>query len=299
MKLFVIDIGGTEIKYCTMDDSLAIENSGYIATPGDSLDAFLDAVSQIYAPVRHEVEGIAVSLPGFIDTVNGTQNGSGAVACLRNRPVARLISEKCGCPVHLENDGKAAAVAEMKAGNLMEVTNGAVMILGTAVGGGLIINKQILRGTHFTAGEFSFIATNSTEWTNLSFLEAFTCSTTALLSIYAAIRGTDETIDGREFFARLDHDEAARKALKQFARNIAVQVYNLGKMLDVEKVAIGGGISFQPVLLETIHAEIEELKETFPGKPLGFPAVFPEVVLCKYLSGANLTGAFLSYKYNL
>lgn len=299
MKLLVIDAGGTEIKYCTMDDSLSMEHISSIPTPQESLDAFLDSVYQIFHPVSQEVEGIALSLPGFIDTVNGTQNGGGALAYLRNQPIARLISEKCGCPVHLENDGKAAAIAEMKAGSLMDVTNGAVMILGTAVGGGLIINRQILRGTHFTAGEFSFIVTNSTEWTRLSSYEACTCSTTALLDIYASMKGTNEPLDGREFFARLDHDDEAKQALKQFARNIAIQVYNLGMMLDVERVAIGGGISAQSVLLETILNEIEELKDTFPARHLGFTAAFPEVVYCRFLSGANLIGAFLSYKYNL
>ena len=299
MKLFVVDAGGTEIKYCTMDDSLTIENHAYLPTPQESLDDFLETIFQIFSPFRNEVEGIAVCLPGFIDTQNGTHNGGGGPAYMRHQPIARLLSEKCGCPVHLENDGKAAAAAEMKAGNLTDVTNGAVIILGTAVGGGLIINKQILRGKHFTAGEFSFLVTNDTEWTKISSFGTFKCSTRALLGIYRSMKKTDETIDGREFFTRLDHDEDAQKALKQFARNIAILIYNLGMMLDIEKAAIGGGISAQPVLLEAINKEIKELKESFPPRHVGLTAEFPEVCCCKFLSGSNLIGAYLSYKYNL
>ena len=299
MKLFVVDAGGTDIKYCTMDDSLAIENHAYIPTPQDSLDNFIETIRQIYSPFRNETEGIALSLPGFIDTQNGTHNGGGGPVYMQHQPIGALLSEKCGCPVHLENDGKAAAIAEMKAGSLSDITNGAVMILGTAVGGGLIINKQILRGKHFTAGEFSFLVTNDTEWSNISSFGTFKCSTRALLGMYRSMKNTEETIDGREFFARLDQDEDAQKALKKYARYISILIYNLGMMLDIEKVAIGGGISNQPVLLETIHREIEELKASYPPRHRGMSAVFPEVCCCRFLSGSNLIGAYLSYKYNL
>ena len=78
MKIMVFDVGGTEIKYSVMDEQMHRTNSGAVPTPQDTQAQFLDAVYRLYAPHKDEVSGIAMALPGFVDSaapaicLNGT-----------------------------------------------------------------------------------------------------------------------------------------------------------------------------------------------------------------------------------
>ena len=116
MKIMVFDVGGTEIKYSVMDEQMHRTNSGAVPTPQDTQAQFLDAVYRLYAPHKDEVSGIAMALPGFVDNRTGYVSNGGALLYNTATPVGQLLAEKCGCPVILENDGKAAAMAELANG---------------------------------------------------------------------------------------------------------------------------------------------------------------------------------------
>ena len=138
MKIMVFDVGGTEIKYSVMDEQMHRTDSGAVPTPQDTQAQFLDAVYRLYAPHKDEVSGIAMALPGFVDNRTGYVSNGGALLYNTATPVGQLLAEKCGCPVILENDGKAAAMAELANGALKDCCNAAVFIIGTGVGGGVL-----------------------------------------------------------------------------------------------------------------------------------------------------------------
>lgn len=96
-----------------------------------------------------------MAVPGKVDHHDETIYGGGALQFLDqvNLPAALQLA----VPVSVENDGKAAALAELWLGNLKNVQNGAAVVLGTGVGGGLILNSQLYAGSHFQAGELSFM----------------------------------------------------------------------------------------------------------------------------------------------
>ena len=71
MKLMVFDVGGTEIKYAVMDEEFNIYDKGYVPTPYDSFEHFSQIIKEKYELHKEEVEGVAMSLPGFIDTEKG------------------------------------------------------------------------------------------------------------------------------------------------------------------------------------------------------------------------------------
>lgn len=118
MKVMVFDVGGTEIKYSVMDEGLNRTDAGSVPTPQDTQEHFLDTLYALYAPHRDEVSGIAMALPGFVDTHTGFVSNGGALLYNTGTQVGQLVRERCGCPVTLENDGKAAALAELQAGAL-------------------------------------------------------------------------------------------------------------------------------------------------------------------------------------
>lgn len=204
MKIMVFDVGGTEIKYSVMDEQMHRTNSGAVPTPQDTQAQFLDAVYRLYAPHKDEVSGIAMALPGFVDNRTGYVSNGGALLYNTATPVGWLLAEKCGCPVILENDGKAAAMAELANGALKDCCNAAVFIIGTGVGGGIIANGQLVRGVHFTAGEYSFVNTNAEAWDAPDQNMACQCSTSNLLKWYRARKALpeDAPLDGRSFCRR-------------------------------------------------------------------------------------------------
>ena len=288
------DVGGTEIKYALMDENFTIYERGYVPTPKDTFEQFRDAIDGIYRPHADEVDGIAMSLPGFIDAEHGKVLGSGALRYNWQRPVGVQLSEYCGCPVVLENDGKAAVQAEFSCGSLQGCTNAAVFVIGTGVGGGLIVNGEIVRGIHACAGEFSFINANAEVFDNFSGYVGVRCSTTGLLQTYASLKGTDELISGRELFARMPDDKEAQQALDILATSIAKQIYNLYWLLDVEKVAIGGGISRQPIVTEKINEKFREIIRLHPMPKIA-ETMKVEIVPAAFHNDANLIGAFMTY----
>ena len=77
--------------------------------------------------------------------------------------------------------------------------------------------------------------------------------------------------------------------------NIAIQLYNIYWLLDLEKVAIGGGISRQPALIEKIrekYAIVE--RNSYQGRHRTFTGM--QIVPCEFRNDANLIGAFITYQ---
>ena len=301
MKIMVFDVGGTEIKYSVMDEQMHRTDSGAVPTPQDTQAQFLDAVYQLYAPHKDEVSGIAMALPGFVDNRTGYVSNGGALLYNTATPVGQLLAEKCGCPVILENDGKAAAMAELANGALKDCCNAAVFIIGTGVGGGLIVNGQLVRGRDFTAGEYSFMNTNADEWNNGRKTMACQCSTTALLDAYRERKGlpADAPMNGKIFFDAANAGEPeALEVLEKFCFAVDVQIYNLSVLLNLEKVAIGGGISSQPLLIETLDRVYEE--QILKGHPFSEEQARslanPEIVACAFHNKSNQIGALVSYQ---
>ena len=292
MKLMVFDVGGTAIKYSVMNDDLVRAESGEVPTPQDTQQHFFEVLNDIYRPHAHEVEGIAMSLPAFIDSEAGRCNGGGWLKYNWGKSIASELSALCGCPVRIANDGKCAALAEVKRGSLQGCQNASVFIIGSGVGGGLVINGKIVNGRHFTAGEFSFVGLGTGS------LMAERCSTTALLMDYRKRKGMpeDEYVDGKLLFERLHSGEPeARAAVDHLSREIAGEIVNLTVLLDLERVAIGGGISRQPVLVEAIRSALDDLYAREIG-PDSFGFQKAEVVPCAFGSEANQVGAYLFYQ---
>ena len=298
MKLMVFDVGGTEIKYSVMNETLVRKDSGSVPTPMTNQEDFIETLYALYAPHKDEVEGIAMSLPGFIDSENGVCLGGGALQYNKGQQVAAPLSRRAGCSVHIANDGKCAALAELKSGALKGCRNASVYIIGTGVGGGLIIGGEVLNGSHFTAGEYSFLRLSNADWDDPGTTAGMLCSTTGLMDLNRRMTSfsTQPLLNGRQFFDKVNAgDPLSMKVLEKFCRQVAMHIANLTILLDLEKVAIGGGISRQPILTETIRKCLDELYSN-PG--LYFDPVLPkaEVVPCRFGSEANQVGAYYYYR---
>ena len=297
-QYLVIDVGGTDIKYAIMDKDLTFIEKGIKNTPYEhGLQGFLDTIAKIYHLYGEQVEGIAISMPGVIDSEAGYCYTGGNLVYNAGQPIAKLLAEKCNTKVHIENDGKCAALAEYWKGELKGCKNGLVMILGTGIGGGIIIDGKLLRGAHFFAGELSYLDINADKWEDMDSCFAMKYGAVPMIRKIKEAKGIeDESFDGiRDFEFINAGDEQALEIFRQFARGIANQLCNLQVVLDMEVVAIGGGISRQDIVIDTIKKCWDEVIDKHPAKKFG--TVLPQARLtrCEFTSDANLVGALYGY----
>ena len=148
MKTLTYDVGGTQIKYCIVENGKCGEVEKISSTLG-SLDEFLATLRKIYDECGEKIDGIAMSVPGMLDNKTGFMYTGGSCWFIKNLNFAEILSAKCdGIPVALENDAKAAGLAELKAGALKDANNGYVITLGTGIGGCTVVDRKIVRGVN-------------------------------------------------------------------------------------------------------------------------------------------------------
>lgn len=297
-KYLGIDVGGTEIKYALMTEEEILEK-GFIPTPKESLDTFIEAIGGIYDRYADQTKVIVMSAPGRIDAKTGFFYSGGALsAFLTNVNAADLIRKRCGIEeVAIENDGKAAGLAEVWKGGLKSVRNGAVIGIGTGIAGAVVIDGKLHRGSHFSAGEFSLLDSNYQGF-YLQNLWAIRGCTPNLVNSYATrVLADPATINGRVFFERLQNgDQTAKEVLNEFCTEFVNGIMTLQAVLDADRYCIGGGISQQPVLIETLNRKIDEIY-AITGNAI--PVIRPEIVACTFHNDANLIGALYHYLYEL
>ena len=299
-QYLVFDIGGTFIKYALMDGQNALLEQDKAASPADSLESLLGALEGVGKQFAGRYGGVAVSMPGRIDTKNGIAHTGGAFTFIRNIPIAALITERLGVPVTIANDGKCAANAELNGGALTGVADGAVIVLGTGTGGGIVLDGKVRMGHTFAAGELSLLPTDFVNVSkgigglgsdSIDSLWVNAMSATGLLWRYAVRKGLPKIghdIDGFAFFKAYDAGETeAVEALADFAGQAAAGIYAVQSVLDLQRFAIGGGISARSEVTDAIRQAVDEQFAVIPFTPFGKP----EIVCCKYGNDANLIGA--------
>lgn len=152
-----IDFGGTSIKLAVVHGATIIERGVSLPTQEfDSPDAILEAMANEVARLKKEhpaIQGIGVGLPGMVDAEGGIVRELSNVPGWSDVPLRSIFSAKTGLPVAIENDAKAMAYAEWRFGAAQNYPNVICMTLGTGVGGGLILDGKLYRGSANGSGE--------------------------------------------------------------------------------------------------------------------------------------------------
>lgn len=293
MKTLTYDVGGTQIKHCVITDGKCGKIKKITSTLG-SLEEYLTTLRGIYDECEEAVDGIAMSVPGMLDNRTGYMYTGGSCSFISNMNFAEILSERCdGTRVALENDAKAAGMAELRDGALKEANNGYVLTLGTGIGGCTIVNRKILRGANQFAGEFSYIISKA----QLDIMPSMFGMDSGLMGLFhrlSAKTGEDTSgLNGVEFFHRADAGEApVLEALHEYCHDLVIQIMNLQAVIDPDVVAIGGGISAAPLL----HRVIQEELDTYLAEvEKYFPRLRPHIVPCTFRNEANLLGAYYNF----
>ena len=294
-QYLVLDIGGTFIKYALMDEKAQFIEQGKVLADTSCEEAMLASLGVLAAKMSdYEYEGVAISMPGRIDTATGIAHTGGAFTWIQNYPAAEKYGAVFGKPCTVANDGKCAASAENWIGALSDVNSGAVLVLGTGIGGGIVINKQVWMGATGGAGELSAFITdhsgvkNGLGWGNIGIMWAAHISAGSITGKYGALKGIEKADGIMLFDAYEAGDPIACDVLKTFGEEAAAGICSLQSVLDLERYAIGGGISARPETTQIIKDAVDALFDPY----LDFlPYGKPEIVTCKFGNEANLIGA--------
>lgn len=291
MKYLTLDIGGSSIKYAIMDEDIQIYEQSSIPTPLDTLEHLVESIGELYDKYRVDIHGIAISMPGVIDPENGYCYTGGSLTYIKNLNFVEVLQKRCPIKITIGNDAKCAANAEIGYGNLQGVQDGAVVILGTGIGGCLIKNHKVHTGRHFSAGEFSFMQTNCLEPYGWDYTWCRRNGIDGLLKRVQEKLGTQEHYTGIEIFEMAHSgNQQVIDAIDQFALEVATQIYNVHILFDCEKIAIGGGISAQEMLIQLIQKNFDDVMNS-----LGIGFYKPEIVPCYFRNNSNLVGALYQH----
>lgn len=292
MNKLVLDIGGSAIKFALMDDDAQILSKGEVPTPRDTIEHLIETILHIYESVKEDVDGIAISMPGNIDSSTGFIYTPGALLYNANTNIIDKLHEVIDLPISVENDGKSAALAEAWKGNLMGCDEGIVLILGTGIGGGIIHHGKIHKGKNFFAGEFSFLMQNFNKY---DFRESFASrgSTAALVKAMAKVKCVNyEEMNGKKAFELIhQQDLEALQVFDAMTLELAGEIYNLQCILDPDKILLGGGISSQEILIEKVQEQLTKIYDHLP-----IPVPRANLGVCKYRNDSNLIGALYHFK---
>ena len=151
--ILCFDIGGSAIKSAIAEDAETITTLGRRPTPLDSFDAFTGALKAVLAEAGGKPDRIAISIAGVVDP--DTQAITCAnIPCIHGRTLARDLEATLGLPVLIANDADCFAMAEagVGAGRVHRIVLGA--ILGTGVGGGIVVDGRLINADGGFAGEW-------------------------------------------------------------------------------------------------------------------------------------------------
>ena len=284
MSLLTIDVGGTSIKYALFRKG-ALSQKGSFPTP-TSLTAYYEVLTELVKNYEqlYQITGVAISSPGAVNKTTGAIEGASALPYIHHFDIRGELEARFVLPVSMENDANCAALAELKFGAAKGIKDVIFMVLGTGVGGAIVIDGKIRHGQHLFGGELGFMLMDDTH----SFSELGT--TIGMANRYKARTGKDLT--GEAIF-NLAHagEEIAQEEMTVFLFNVAKGIFNLAYVFDPECIVIGGGVSQAEWLIPELEKELQKMLNKFRIAPF-----LPVIKACQYRNDANLVGAAVDFQ---
>ncbi|MGE5388000.1 MAG: ROK family protein [Hyphomicrobiales bacterium] len=248
-----VDLGGTKIEAIALDFSGDVLARRRVATPAHDYEEIVRAVAALVREIEVETDRrgtVGVGAPGSISTHSGLVKGSNTQV-VNGRPLDVDLSKALGRPVRVENDANCFALSEAVdgAGQGARVVFG--VILGTGVGGGVVVDGRLLTGRNRIGGEWGH---TPLPWMTPDEYPGARCfcghdgcietflSGPGLSRDYA--RRSGGSVDGEEIVRRAEAGErAAIDALEAYQDRLARALAMVIDIVDPDAVVLGGGVS--------------------------------------------------------
>ncbi|HSS29207.1 MAG TPA: ROK family protein [Usitatibacter sp.] len=257
-----VDLGGTKIEAAALDPAGGIVARRRVATPVGDYDATVEAVGALVDAMEAEAgrrARVGIATPGARSLATGLMKNCNST-CLNGRPLEEDLEKRLGREVRMANDANCFALSEAVdgAGKGARVVFG--VILGTGVGGGIVVDRRAIDGANAIAGEWGHNP-----------LPLPTAHDHPLPSCYCGRRGcvetylsgpalaadhalaTGEGLDAEGIAARAAAGDArCAQTIERYAERLARALAGVVNMLDPDVIVLGGGLSSIDALYDRV-----------------------------------------------
>lgn len=257
--VFAVDLGGTHLRAALVDSAGKIHTQLKRHTPkDDSPEVVVEALASVAEEWRRgdygPITGASVMVPGAVDSGQAVVLSAPNLPSLINYGLKKVLEERLGWPVVLENDANAAAMGEMWLGAARGCLHVVSVTLGTGVGGGIVLGGKVWRGAHGSAGEIGHTTVDpfsglKCKCGNTGCLELFASATAivrmareSLAQFPQATLSAEGLTAEKVYDAGRQGDELALSVFKRAGKYLGIGLASLMSVLDPEIIVINGGV---------------------------------------------------------
>ena len=259
MNRIGIDLGGTKIEGIMLDESGSIIERKRIPTNRNNgyeyiVDKIINLITDLQFMSKTDA-AVGICTPGAISPNTGKIKNSNTV-CLIGKPFKEDIESKINCKIKMDNDANCFAIAEAKLGAVKEYNVIFGVIMGTGVGGGIVINGKVHHGRMSIAGEWGHHTLYPNG--NQCYCGRKGCAETynsgpSLEKHWTKLTGEIQSL--QDIVAESGQLPKYKEILypkwkQELIRNFGIALANVIDILDPDAIVLGGGVSNIPFLYD-------------------------------------------------
>jgi len=280
--VFAADLGGTHLRGALVDPDGFIHTHWKQQTPkAGSAECIIGALVEVAKECQRQrgidvLQAACILVPGTLDNANEIVTQAPNLPSLNQFQLKPALEERFGIPLLLENDANAAVVGETWLGAAKGARNVICITLGTGVGGGIILDGKLYRGTHGIAGEVGHTSLDpfngpECKCGNRGCLEMFASATAIVRMTLESLNNYPDSVlqechltAATVFEAGKQGDPLALHIFQTVGAYLGVGIANVINALGPEVVVVGGGVANAWSLFEpSMRAQV--LKRAFPS----------------------------------
>jgi fructokinase len=257
-----VDLGGTKIELAAVDERGEVVLRRRVATPAGDYAATVEAVGALVESAEAELRlqaPVGVATPGALSLVDGRIKNANST-CLNGQPLREDLERRLQRPVRLANDANCFALSEAidGAGAGAAIVFG--VILGTGVGGGVVVDRRVLTGANAIAGEWGHNPLPAADAGDLPGPACY-CGRAGCIETYLSgpgmaadhERANGERLAAEAIAARAAQgDPACEATLARHEARLARALASVINVLDPDVIVLGGGLSNIARLYESV-----------------------------------------------
>ena len=282
MNCLSFDVGGTTIKYGVINDRYEVLLKDKIPTPKDE-EKFIESVSEIIQKNIENISKVSIAMPGYVNIANNKYLYG---PHLQYDIDFSKLSNFSEYEFYLDNDGNVAAYCEYLLNYKTKYSNLIMLTFGTGVGGGIISEGKLLRGSG-NAGEIGHMLTSNDRSVKGDSGKKGSFESSVAASVWTkkcseltdknkdselAKKFANKNVGSVLFDNSLSLTNAESAVRDEIIQNISNGLLSLFEIFDNEAFVLGGTMSSEPFdLITLIQADIKN-RYQFPSR--NFPAIF-------------------------
>jgi predicted NBD/HSP70 family sugar kinase len=256
-----IDLGGTKIEGIVLTADGSVTQRVRLPTPSEDYDSTLETIAAIVSQLELQAGrcSVGVGTPGAISPTTARMKNANST-CLNGNPLQQDLERRLDRPIRIANDANCFALSEAVDGSGSGANVVFGVILGTGVGGGLVVNRRVIVGANAIAGEWGHNLLDPLT-PNEALPPRCYCGRQGCVESWLsgpALSRDHEAVTGERLTAEELHsallagDAAAGRSLERYADRLARALSSVINIVDPDIIVFGGGLSRIKSLYELI-----------------------------------------------